>query len=412
MTWAVHKMKDLVEAGVLKISDGYRVTNLELGPTGIPFVRGGDIGDGWINANTVDHIRPEFAHRVTPKLTEPGDVAFITKGTVGRVGFLRSGQPSVVFAPQVCYWRSLDLSVLDPRFIFYLLRGSEFQANLDAVKTHGFMAADYVSISDQLNFRLPIPSIADQRAIAGILGALDDKIDLNQRMSETLEAMARATFESWYVDGRAVQGLEGLRLYARRINEILDLRRIGINPFEHPSEEFDHYSIPAFDGGRTPTCESGNTILSNKYEVPREAVLLSKLNPHLPRVWLPDVDHHRRSVCSTEFLVCMPRERYSREFVYCLFQSPHFQEEFRRLVTGTSNSHQRVKPEYLLNVEVELAGVDVGQFNEVARPLLQRVTVNLRESRTLAKLRDTLLPKLLSGELRIKDAERVVGEAV
>src|SRR5581483_4339605 len=198
--WAEIRVGDLVSRGVLSVSDGYRVRNEELSPEGIPFVRGGDIGDGWINTDTEDHIKPELAHRVQAKLARAGDAAFITKGTVGRAGRLRLGQPAVVFAPQVAYWRVNDQSVLDPGFIFYLMLSHEFQSALDGVKTHGAMVADYVSISQQHDFRFRFPNIEHQRAIAHILGTLDDKIDLIRRMNETLEAIARALFKSWFVD--------------------------------------------------------------------------------------------------------------------------------------------------------------------------------------------------------------------
>lgn len=105
-------------------------------------------------------------------------MAFITKGTVGRVGSVRDDQPAVVFAPQVCYWRSLDADLLDARFLFYLLSGQQFQANLDAVKTHGSMAADYVSITDQQSFLLDLPPIEDQRAISEIGGSRDEPADV------------------------------------------------------------------------------------------------------------------------------------------------------------------------------------------------------------------------------------------
>ena len=198
--WDKVRVSDLVERGALSVDDGYRVRNEELGPIGIPFVRGGDIGYGSITTKVSDHIRPEYADRVQKKLAQPFDVAFISKGTVGRVGLLRVGQPNVVFAPQVCYWRALDPKQINPRFLYYLLTSHEFQANLDAVKTHGSMVADYVSLSDQRAFSLTIPPIEVQDAIANILGVLDDKIELNRRMNETLEGLARAIFQSWFVD--------------------------------------------------------------------------------------------------------------------------------------------------------------------------------------------------------------------
>src|SRR6185437_5466081 len=124
--WRKVRIGNLVAERKLLVSDGYRMKNEELGTTGIPFVRGGDIGDGWINTATVDHIRPEFADRIRAKLTRPGDTAFITKGTVGRAGFLREHQEPVVFAPQVAYWRSLDPRAVVPRFIFYLICSPAF----------------------------------------------------------------------------------------------------------------------------------------------------------------------------------------------------------------------------------------------------------------------------------------------
>jgi type I restriction enzyme S subunit len=203
--WRKVRVDELVAEGTLVVNDGYRVTNRELGPVGIPFVRGGDIGEGTISTVVNDHIKPEFSERVQNKLTKPGDVAFISKGTVGRVGFFREGQPSVVLSPQVCYWRATNAEKLDPRFLFFLLTGNDFQANLDSVKTHGSMVADYVSLSDQRGFYLTLPSIQEQRGIARILGGLDDKIHLNCGMNATLEAMARALFQAWFVDFEPVR---------------------------------------------------------------------------------------------------------------------------------------------------------------------------------------------------------------
>ena len=88
--WPQTKVDEMIRRGLLALNDGYRVRNTELGSVGIPFVRGGDIGDGGINTAVEDHIRPEFTDRVQSKLTRPFDVAFITKGTVGRVGMVRT----------------------------------------------------------------------------------------------------------------------------------------------------------------------------------------------------------------------------------------------------------------------------------------------------------------------------------
>ena len=344
--WREIRVGDLVNSGALLISDGYRVRNEELGPEGIPFVRGGDIGDGWINTETEDHIRPEFVDRVRAKLTHPGDAAFITKGTVGRAGRLRPEQPSVVFAPQVAYWRAIDRDVLDPGFVFYLMKSHEFRSALHGVKTHGAMVADYVSISQQHDFRFLFPDIESQRAIAHILGTLDDKIELNRRMNETLEGMAGALFKSWFVDfdpvrARAEGRDPGLpttlaslfpdsfedselgeiptEWKVRPIGDALSLSREAIDPGDCSRETFDHFSIPAFDDGRVPALDLGDSIKSQKFAVVTGCILVSKLNPATPRVWMPATTSVQRQIASTEFLVCVgdATKAMSRELIYC-----------------------------------------------------------------------------------------------
>jgi type I restriction enzyme S subunit len=260
-------------------------------------------------------------------------------------------------------------------------------------------------------------------------------------MNQTLESMARAIFRSWFVDfdpvvakaeGRQPFGMSAdvaalfpsalIRSQAGQIpsgwstvnvGSVTEIKRQGINPGEFPNESFDHYSIPAFDESRMPKRESGASIKSNKFIVPPQTVLLSKLNPRFPRVWLPEIDSIHRPVCSTEFIVSEPKPGVSREFMYCLFGSLAFAESFSGLVTGTSGSHQRVKPEDLLHMKViQPPQALTAHFAQLVGPMLKRNSALTEESITLSRMRDTLLPKLMSGELRIRDAEKLVGTHV
>jgi type I restriction enzyme S subunit len=191
------------------------------------------------------------------------------------------------------------------------------------------------------------------------------------------------------------------------------MSRGGINPADFPAEVFDHYSLPAFDDGQKPQPALGTTIKSNKFPVYAASVLISKLNPNTPRVWMPELSGERRAICSTEFLVMTPKSPFTRQFSRCLFSSYGFTSEFASFVTGTSGSHQRVKPESLLSMDAIIPPDKlIEQFTETVRPWLAQSAHNIRESHTLGELRDTLLPKLLSGELRVKDAERKVAAAI
>lgn len=153
-------------------------------------------------------------------------------------------------------------------------------------------------------------------------------------------------------------------------------------------------------------------IQSGKYLVPNDAILLSKLNPDTPRVWWPTPDAQRRAIASTEFLICRAKPGIRRTWLYWQLRDADFLDEFATRVTGTSNSHQRVRPDDLLR----LVRVDPGQalrdqFAGLVEASTKRMVANLAQSQQLAALRDLLLPKLLSGEIRVPVAERAV-EAV
>jgi type I restriction enzyme S subunit len=136
--------------------------------------------------------------------------------------------------------------------------------------------------------------------------------------------------------------------------------------------------------------------------VTRSSVLLSKLNPHIPRIWLPDLHPTRRSVCSTEFIVASTRPGYSREFLFSLFTSAAFATTYGTLVTGTTGSHQRIRPESVLEMKTVIPPPKLVEgFTTIAKPMFDQINRNIEQSRTLATLRDTLVPKVLSGQVRI-----------
>jgi len=261
------------------------------------------------------------------------------------------------------------------------------------------------------SFLVPLPPLAQQEQIVVILNALDDKIELNRRMNQTLEAMTRAIYKSSFEGFDHVDDEQPWSQNLRNLSELATISRGALSPADYPTEDFEHYSLPAFDEGKTPRLEKGAEIKSNKFLIPANAVLLSKLNPRIPRVWLPLISLEFRSICSTEFLVIVPSEISDREFLYSLFCSTEFMDRFATRTTGTSGSHQRVRPDDLLRMEVAVPSVSARKrFSATIRPVLGKIAHNLRESKTLAAMRDSLLPRLLSGEIRVKQAERIVEE--
>ena len=354
---------------------------------------------------------------------------------------LRSQNTPIAFMATGKFWVNNHAHVLRgnasgvTRFLCYALQVAEVKSYLSGSTRPKLTQGDMK--------RIPIscPSVDEQQAIAGILGALDDKIELNRRMNETLEATARAIFRSWFVDfdpvrakaaGRQPPGLaphitdlfpdafetseleeipKGLEVTG--LHAVATLKKESVKPMQAPAKLWEHYSIPAFDAGRAPIVETGANIKSSKYRAPIASVLVSKLNPRFPRVWLPDVQDEEAAICSTEFMPFVPLHYAWRPFLYELMKSDVVQRGIQERVTGSTGSRQRAKPEDVAVMRVVVPSPElIETFGRIVGPLHEKTLNCTSESRTLAALRDTLLPRLISGELRVPDAEKLVKEAV
>ncbi|UCV12300.1 restriction endonuclease subunit S [Dechloromonas denitrificans] len=428
-----YRIEELISAGLMEIGDGYRAKNSELSDQGIPFARAGNINDGFKFASA-DLFPVNSLSKVGSKLSRPGDVVFTSKGTVGRFALVRDQTQQFVYSPQLCFWRSLAPNRLLPEYLYYWMNSAEFFNQVAYLKGQTDMA-DYVSLRDQRRITATIPDTTTQRFIVDVVKPLDDRITLLRETNATMEAIAQALFKSWFVDfdpvharqqGRAPDGMDeataaffpdsfeeselGLVPRGWRVGALSDLvhqHKGSLNPLSHPDIFFEHYSLPAFDSGQMPVIEAGSEIKSNKTSVPPRAVLLSKLNPHISRVWMP-ASAGATAVCSTEFLVFTPAGGASREFVYCSFSAPEFQQLLCQLVTGTSNSHQRVKPDGVLSMRRIVPPPSVLEsFEAATRPVFERIGHNRQQAQNLASLRDTLLPRLISGQLRLPEANSV-----
>jgi type I restriction enzyme S subunit len=373
-------------------------------------------------SDTYQHVTELGLANSSARLLPANTVCLSRTASVGFVVVMgRSMATSQDFVNWVCG------PEIDPQFLKYvLLAENEALFRFASGTTH-----QTIYYPEAKAFHVCLPPVGEQKAIAAMLGALDDKIEWNRRTNATLEAIARGLFQSWFVDfdpvrakldGRQPVSLDpaSVTLFANEfedselgpiprgwqvgnVENILSFSRSAINPSEFSDELFAHYSLPAFDKGRVAKLETGSAIKSQKLLVSPNAILASKLNPHIPRIWLPDVATNQRTICSTEFLVAQPKGGFSREFLFCLFTSSQFASEYATLVTGTTGSHQRVKGESVLRMRIVVPPITVlTGFSKLAKPMLDQVTVNIRESATLAAVRDTLLPRLLSGEVTAK----------
>jgi type I restriction enzyme, S subunit len=384
---------ELVAQRVLEIGDGYRAKLEELDGDGPIFLRAGLLNDRGLDWKGAERFKRDAASKASSKMSQSGDTLVTTKGnSVGRTAYVPDGAPAFVYSPHLSYWRTLDGSRLSSRFLYYWSRSQQFMAQLQAMANSTDMAP-YLSLTDQRRLKIHLPDIIAQNAIGQTLSALDDKIAANDRIATAGESLAMALVSSQRGSRRV------------RLTEIVEHMRDQLVPQSIDSDRVAHYSIPAFDLRRLPDLVPPGEIKSSKFSVSAPSVLVSKLNPATPRVWNIRHAPELPALASTEFLVLKPRTAISTDDLWAVCSQPEFIGSLAGKVTGTSGSHQRVKPDDLLATEV----VDPRGITQEVRASISAIAGLVhearKESQTLAELRDTLLPKLVSGEILLRDVE-------
>ena len=405
-----------------------------------PFVNYLDTGN--ITENQISEIQNivvaegKLPSRARRKV-QPGDVVYSTvRPNQRHFGLIKNVPENFLVSTGFAVIRAKpEIACTD--FIYWYLAQDHVVEYLHTLAENNTSAYPAIRPADLEKLELHISPLLEQRRIADFLGVLDGKIELNRRMSETLEKMARSLYKSWFEDFEPVRAkmggwwhrgdsLPGLpaelydlfpdRLVASELGDIPDGWNVGtfgnlvvvshekVNPGGSPESIYSHFSIPAHDRGRRPEPELGSSIKSAKTPVHPGAVLVSKLNPDIERVWLVDVGSNQNAVCSTEFLVLRAQPPVERCYVYCLARSVPFRQKIESLVTGTSKSHQRAPEKSILALPALIPPVPLARaFETSVGELMERSLVALRESDALARQLDYLLPNLISGEIRMPD---------
>ena len=432
---------ELIETGVITAhKDGnygslYPRTS-EFGEEGVPFLTAKVVSDdGRIDFKQASRLNYQKANQFSFGWIEKDDVLLSHNATVGRVALVPEIQEKMLVGTSLTYFR-LDKERLLPTYLAAYMASKEFQDQLASVMSYS--TRNQVPITIQRDLFIDAPCLSEQKFIGDAFESFLGKIELNLKTNETLEGIAKALFKSWFVDFDPVRvkaegrptGLPAeisdlfpdsfedselgeipIGWSVCSIGELMTLERDSITPGETPEEIFDHYSIPAFDEGMVPAAESGESIKSSKYLISDSVFMISKLNPRSPRVWIPASAGKRRKICSTEFLVCRPKAPIGMPFAYHLSKSGSIAQRMSDMASGTSNSHQRVRPVDFTSLStVRPADHLLDLFTNQISPLLRRSLVIREENQVLAQCRDALLPKLISGELRVPDAEKMLEE--
>ena len=283
--------------------------------------------------------------------------------------------------------------VVLPRFLFAILKSQEIIDELQHLAETRSGTFPQITFSSELApMCVMLPDFTTQKQIVSVLSAIEDKVKLNTAINENLEQQAQAIFKSWFVDFEPFGGVMPDDWQETTLGKIALISTKSINPLKQPELFLEHYSIPAYDEQHYPVLE---------YILSTNSVMISKLNPNTKRIWRP-LCLSDYPVCSTEFIVYEPINPNHKDYVYSLIDSQAFTDYLCAHTTGSTNSRQRATPKTTLDYTCILPTNDIiSQFCGIVTPIYEQIGANLIENQRLAVLRDTLLPKLMNGEIDV-----------
>lgn len=430
-------MTDLSLGEFVEITSSKRIKRADYVPDGIPFYRSKEVIEQakgnkistelFISEEQFSGIEKKFG---APK---PGDILLTSVGTLGVSWQVEEDTQFYFKDGNLTWFRNFD-SKLDSKYLMYWLRSRVGQQELDRISIGSTQRALTIVALKSLPFSPP--PVSDQKAIAHVLGTLDDKIELNQKMNQTLEEIAKAIFKSWFVDfdpvrakaeGRStglppeISDLFPDELVDSEIGEIpkgwvncevrsfVKLNDQSWSKKNHP-DSLEYLDLGSIKSNKISEIE---TYLWD--EAPSRARRVLEIGDTIVGTVRPgnrSFGFIQRSgiTGSTGFAVLTPLKDEYAEFVYLGVCSDTNIERLAHLADG--GAYPAVSNEIILDTSLVKPTPDlVMSFHKLVSPLIQRLEVAEQESTVLSELRDTLLPKLISGELRIPDAEKFLEEA-
>jgi type I restriction enzyme S subunit len=389
-------------------------------PSGVPVIRGQNLSNGMLVGGEFVFVSERKADKLSANLARPGDLVFTQRGNAvlngGQVAIVPDGPFNRYVVSQSQMKLTPDQSKVDARFLYFVFTSSDYRHYLrsNAIVT----GVPHINLGLLRNYELSLPLLAEQKRIAYILGTLDDKIELNRRMNATLDAMARALFQSWFVNFDPVRkNAEGGNkrpddsLFPNSFEDsesgempngwkVLRLDKIatylnGLALQKFPpgdGETLPVIKIAQLRKGDSSGADRCNIDVPNDYVVQDGDVLFSWSGSLEVELWCGGrgaLNQHLFKVTSSDF----------PKWFYYLWTLHHL-DEFRLIAASKATTMGHIQRKHLTEAKVLVPSRPLlGHMTEILSPIVDRIIANRIESRTLATLRDTLLPKLLSGEL-------------
>ena len=390
MNWETKLLEEVVEYFI-----DYRGKTPNKTTSGIPLVTAKIVKNGALLEPDEFISEEDYPLWMTRGFPEINDVVLTTEAPLGEVALIKDR--NVALAQRIITLRGFK-DKLDNKFLKYWFQSEYGQYELDSRASGTTVFGIKASVLKKIP--VPVPSLPEQQAIASVLSALDDKIDLLQRQNQTLEQMAATLFWQWFIESDGD-------------NEITIDELIDFNPKRSLSKntqamylEMAGLSTHSFNAtGYYERVYSSGTKFKN------QDTLLARITPCLENgkaCYVHFLQEDEIAWGSTEYIVMRPKDKLHPFFAYVLSKDDSFREYAESCMEGSSG-RQRVNINHLVNFTVVLPNESVIQkFNDFLETIEQKLIYNAKQIPILESLRDTLLPKLISGEVRLKGFETVL----
>jgi type I restriction enzyme S subunit len=388
-------------------------------------------------------VSPDKATTLRTNTARPGDIVFTQRGTLGQVAVVPDGQFPIYVISQSQMKLTVDPGKADGSYVYYACTSEPFiRQVLDNAVAAG---VPHINLGTLRALTIPLPPLIEQWRISGLLASLDDRIDLLRQTNATLEAIAQALFKSWFVDfdpvrakaeGREPEGMDAgtaalfpasleqwrSTVTEHRVQSLVDGRALVVgdgyraknSELGSPGVAFlragdllagritptrDLLSLEALPAAKGKHAHQGDTVFTSKGTIGRFAFV-----PGLPEavVYSPQVCYWRS----------LDHSQIAPEYLHFWMRSPLFSVQVDR-VRGSAAIMDFVSLGDQRSMTLQLPDQQLqGRFAELVRPLMERTAANRAASDSLTELRDTLLPRLISGKLRLPEAKAVIEEAI
>lgn len=360
---------------------------------GTPIITVEHLGENHLIHDDLPRVTDADKQRLSKYTLKEGDIVFSRVGSVDRRALVKKEEEGWLFSGRCLRVRPTS-DKLNSKFLSYYFGLDNFKKYIRAIAVGSTMPSLNTTILSEIE--IPFPSLSTQHRIADILSALDEKIELNRQTNATLESIAQSIFREWFLDNEDVVNWEVAPLSdIINLNHSRSLKKGSIAPY------LDMANMPT-QGHRA--IEWRDRPFGSGTKFVNGDTLLARITPCLENGKTAFVDFLEDGQVgwgSTEYIVFSPKPPLPPEYGYYLARTEEVRNHAIQNMIGTSG-RQRASASCFDSFMISVPPAELAaQFGEVARSLMAEIKANDEESRTLASIREVLLPKLMSGEIEV-----------